>query len=77
MTLFHADTPMIHAPCGADRAMMPGAVFTARVTAFVSRRVANLRAASHRRRDEAALEALPFDLRKDLGWPAGDTAKTR
>jgi hypothetical protein len=30
--------------------------------------------AEHRRhrRDMAALEALPFDLRKDLGWPAGD-----
>ncbi|PYB75110.1 MULTISPECIES: hypothetical protein [Rhizobium] len=27
------------------------------------------------RRDRAALEALPFDLRKDLGWPAGDTAR--
>ncbi|MCC8933435.1 hypothetical protein [Rhizobium sp. 'Codium 1'] len=26
-----------------------------------------------RRRDAAALAALPFDLRKDLGWPAGDT----
>ncbi|AOG11418.1 hypothetical protein [Agrobacterium sp. RAC06] len=32
--------------------------------------------ADHRRRrlDAAALEALPFDLRKDLGWPSGDTA---
>lgn len=31
--------------------------------------------ADHRRQrlDAAALEALPFDLRKDLGWPAGDT----
>lgn len=31
--------------------------------------------ADHRRRrlDQRALEALPFDLRKDLGWPAGDT----
>lgn len=31
--------------------------------------------ADHRRRrlDAAALEALPFDLRKDLGWPSGDT----
>jgi hypothetical protein len=30
--------------------------------------------AAHRRRrlDQKALEALPFDLRKDLGWPAGD-----
>lgn len=27
-----------------------------------------------RRRDAATLEALPFDLRKDLGWPAGDTS---
>ncbi|MGX5665881.1 hypothetical protein ACWKW9_07870 [Rhizobium daejeonense] len=27
----------------------------------------------HRRRQEGlALEAMPFDLRKDLGWPAGD-----
>lgn len=25
----------------------------------------------HRRRlDERAIEAMPFDLRKDLGWPA-------
>ncbi|MDZ7872715.1 MAG: hypothetical protein U5N27_05800 [Rhizobium sp.] len=23
----------------------------------------------------AALEALPFDLRKDLGWPSGDTIR--
>ncbi|ODS57270.1 MAG: hypothetical protein ABS40_06920 [Agrobacterium sp. SCN 61-19] len=31
--------------------------------------------ADHRRQrlEQAALEALPFDLRKDLGWPAGDT----
>lgn len=30
--------------------------------------------ADHRRRhlDARALEALPFDLRKDLGWPGGD-----
>lgn len=30
--------------------------------------------ADHRRRrlDQRALEALPFDLRKDLGWPGGD-----
>ncbi|MBW8298813.1 MAG: hypothetical protein K0M60_04360 [Hydrogenophaga sp.] len=25
-----------------------------------------------RRADARALEALPFDLRKDLGWPAND-----
>jgi len=33
--------------------------------------------AEHRRRriDQRALEALPFDLRKDLGWPAGDTER--
>jgi len=33
--------------------------------------------ADHRRRrlDQHALEALPFDLRKDLGWPAGDTRR--
>ncbi len=30
--------------------------------------------AAHRRhrRELKALEAMPFDLRKDLGWPAGD-----
>ena len=27
-----------------------------------------------RRLDAAALEALPFDMRKDLGWPSRDTA---
>lgn len=32
----------------------------------------------HRRREEdRALEAMPFDLRKDLGWPAGDMARPR
>lgn len=33
--------------------------------------------AEHRRRrlELAALEALPFDLRKDLGWPARDTRR--
>ncbi|MBC2773382.1 hypothetical protein H6M51_10935 [Rhizobium sp. AQ_MP] len=33
--------------------------------------------ADHRRRrlELAALEALPFDLRKDLGWPAHDTSR--
>lgn len=25
-----------------------------------------------RRADARALEALPFDLRKDIGWPASD-----
>jgi uncharacterized protein YjiS (DUF1127 family) len=25
-----------------------------------------------RRADARALEALPFDLRKDLGWPSAD-----
>lgn len=35
--------------------------------------LARAMAKHHRRRlDQAALEALPFDLRKDLGWPAGD-----
>ncbi|MDQ0422988.1 hypothetical protein J2045_004038 [Peteryoungia aggregata LMG 23059] len=33
-------------------------------------------AARRRRRlDQAALDALPFDLRKDLGWPAGDISR--
>jgi hypothetical protein len=34
--------------------------------------------ADHRRRrlEQVALEALPFDLRKDLGWPSGDTIRS-
>ncbi len=38
--------------------------------------LANALAESRRRRlEQRALEAMPFDLRKDLGWPAGDTAR--
>ncbi|MGV8936952.1 MAG: hypothetical protein ACOH2J_07490 [Allorhizobium sp.] len=29
-----------------------------------------------RRRTERALEGMPFDLRKDIGWPASQTAAT-
>ncbi|WP_377297842.1 hypothetical protein [Rhizobium sp. SGZ-381] len=35
------------------------------------------RAAYRRRQTERLLEALPFDARKDIGWPAGDAAETR
>ncbi|HCL67463.1 MAG TPA: hypothetical protein DIC56_22035 [Rhizobium sp.] len=32
----------------------------------------------HRRRlDERAMEAMPFDLRKDLGWPAAPDGEAR
>ncbi|TRL39864.1 hypothetical protein [Rhizobium straminoryzae] len=31
--------------------------------------------AYRRRQTERMLEALPFDLRKDLGWPASDMQK--
>jgi hypothetical protein len=37
---------------------------TGLVNAFAARR--------RRRLDQRALEGLPFDLRKDLGWPGGD-----
>ena len=36
--------------------------------------ISAMRSWHQHRRDEQALEGLPFDLRKDIGWPAADVA---
>ena len=68
MSLVHCDTPL---PCqpradlSATRLAEPAILF---LGAFLTR----IAAARRRRQELRALEAMPFDLRKDLGWPAGD-----
>jgi hypothetical protein len=44
----------------------------ARLVRSISDLLTRIADAERRRREQRALEALPFDLRKDLGWPAGD-----
>lgn len=79
MTMVCCDTPIPR----AERSRTAAAALTLdeRASRAADRLAAAMKAvanaiASHRRRrlDAAALEALPFELRKDLGWPAGDTA---
>lgn len=64
---------------GAERAaaLAPATRATAitavgRLAAKTRGLLADLAARRHLRLDARALEGLPFDLRKDLGWPAGD-----
>ena len=42
------------------------------IALFIVTRLERLDDALERRRNARALEALPMDLRKDLGWPSGD-----
>jgi hypothetical protein len=68
MTLLHFDTPMIPRPRAKAHALHR----MARLVRSISDLLTRIADAERRRREQRALEALPFDLRKDLGWPAGD-----
>ncbi|MBT9370925.1 hypothetical protein [Rhizobium sp. CSW-27] len=45
------------------------------VLSAASRWIAAQRIAHRRRQTARMLEALPYDLRKDIGWPAGGSDK--
>jgi hypothetical protein len=71
MTLIHYDTPLIRRP----PATAVSAQATRTVVSALGRLFTHLADARRRRLDQRALENLPFDLRKDLGWPAGDIGR--
>lgn len=52
-------------------------LFTHRLLPRLSERVLALQTAWRRRQNLRALEALPTDTLKDIGWPTTDTTKTR
>lgn len=68
MTLIHYDTPLIRRP----QATAVSEQATRTVVSALGRLFTRLAGARRRRLEQRALESLPFDLRKDLGWPAGD-----
>ncbi len=68
MTLIHYDTPLIRRP----QATAVSGQATRTVVSALGRLFTRLGDARRRRLEQRALESLPFDLRKDLGWPAGD-----
>lgn len=43
---------------------------------MMGEQIRSLQAARSRRQTERLLESLPFDARKDIGWPASDAADT-
>lgn len=49
----------------------------ARTFAALADWLSRLHAQQTRRRTARELEALPFDVRKDIGWPADDTQSTQ
>ncbi|MFN3721352.1 MAG: hypothetical protein ACK4UW_20845 [Rhizobium rhizophilum] len=67
-----SDTPITRTapavPTPGDMASRAAGHLAAKLNGF-ARAIADNR---RRRRDAAVLAALPFDLRKDLGWPADD-----
>lgn len=73
MTMVCCDTPITRPEL--TRIPTPGGMAKAaagRLADSVNRLARGLADGHRRRRDAAALAALPLDLRKDLGWPAGD-----
>ena len=64
MTLVHFDTPMTRFLRGAPAANRPAHLFVKATSAIAAWR--------RHREEQRALDAMPLDLRKDLGWPAGD-----
>ncbi|EHS49196.1 hypothetical protein PDO_3353 [Rhizobium sp. PDO1-076] len=64
MTLVHFDTPIARSLRGAPAANRPAHL--------IVKAIAAINDWSTRRREQRTLESLPLDLRKDLGWPAGD-----
>lgn len=72
MTLVHFDTPIARALRGAPAANRPARLPANLPAHLVVKAIAAINDWRMRRRDQRALESLPLDLRKDLGWPAGD-----
>ncbi len=68
MSLVHCDTPILCQP----RAEFSATHLAERAVRFLGELSGKMAAARRRRQEQRALDALPFDLRKDLGWPAGD-----
>lgn len=64
MTLVHFDTPTARSLRGAPAANRPSHLIVKAIAAINNWR--------KRRHEQRALESLPLDVRKDLGWPAGD-----
>lgn len=74
MTLLHYDTPLIRhldAHSQANR-LAPAIQLALRIVRTLGDGLIRLADGRRRRLDQRALDSLPFDLRKDLGWPAGD-----
>lgn len=62
-----------HRPTSRRFSLSPAVQVMQTALVFLTRRMAETRAAYIRRRTARQMEALPFDLRKDIGWPADDT----
>ena len=58
---------VMHSATASPAASLPAAILAA--LAATSRQ---MRSWQQRRADARAIEAMPFDLRKDIGWPASD-----
>ena len=74
MTLIHYDTPLMRHPDAHSQAnrLAPAIHLALRIVRSLDDGLTRLSEARRRRREQRALDALPLDLRKDLGWPAGD-----
>jgi hypothetical protein len=68
MSLVQCDTPI---PC-QPRAEFSATRLAQRAVPFLGDLLSRLAEARRHRLQQRALDSLPFDLRKDLGWPAGD-----
>ncbi|MBB3947579.1 uncharacterized protein YjiS (DUF1127 family) [Rhizobium skierniewicense] len=66
-------TMIVHQSPGPAR----GRLLTQRLLSRISERVLALQTAWRRKQNLRALEALPTDTLKDIGWPTTDTTKTR
>ncbi|WP_159953116.1 hypothetical protein [Rhizobium sp. 18065] len=68
MTLVHFDTPIARSLRGAPAANRPSHLSAH----LIVKAIAAINNWRKRRQEQRALESLPLDVRKDLGWPAGD-----
>ncbi|NTF32213.1 hypothetical protein [Rhizobium skierniewicense] len=66
-------TMIVHQSPGPARERL----LTHRLLSRISERVLALHTAWRRKQNLRALEALPTDTLKDIGWPTTDTTKTR
>lgn len=72
MTLVCCDTPAISSARAAPTLAVLVKAAAGRLATSLNGLARALAAHRRRRLERAALDALPLDLRKDLGWPAGD-----